>query len=68
MKPDNTKQLYALHAQASALVAQLEAIIESESTEECQHENAIDRSTMGQAAGTRMFCPDCEAVFSRTDG
>ena len=65
MKPENSKQLLALHAIASALVAQVEAIIGSENDGECQHENAVDRSTMGQEPGTRMYCPDCEVEFSK---
>jgi hypothetical protein len=66
MKPDSTKQLFALHAQASAMVAQLEAIIDAENTE-CQHENAVDIGTMGMAVGERMHCNDCGETFSRIE-
>jgi hypothetical protein len=67
IKESTAKQLLALHAQASAMVAQIEAIIEAENGDECQHENAEDQSTMGMAPQSRMWCPDCNAYFSRIE-
>jgi len=62
---DTTKQLIALHAQCSAMVMQLEALIDAEDSGECRHENAIDQSVMGQRPGERMFCQDCNQYFSK---
>lgn len=68
MKPDNIKTIIALHAQCSAMVQLLEAIIDSEDSGECQHEHAMDVGTMGMAPGERMLCQDCEQIFSKIEG
>ena len=61
MKPDMIKQLVALHAQCSAMVQQLEAIIDVEV--ECPHEDIEDLSTMGQQPRTHYVCRDCGQEF-----
>jgi len=68
MKPDTIKTLIALHAQCSAMVQLLEAIIDTEDSGECPHEHATDMGTMGMAPGERMFCNDCQQYFSRIEG
>lgn len=68
MKSDTIKQLVALHAQASAMVQQIEALIDVEDAGECQHENSVDQSTMGMAPGARIYCNDCGQYFSRIEG
>jgi hypothetical protein len=68
MKPDTVKQLIALHAQASAMVQQIEALIDVEEAQGCQHENAHDCSTMGMRPRQEMFCPDCNQTFDGSEG
>ncbi len=65
MKHDHLTQLVALHAQLSAAVKQIEAMVDA--GEECQHEDAKDLSTMGMPPGSRMQCNDCGAIFSRSE-
>jgi hypothetical protein len=67
MKPDTVKQLIALHAQASAMVQQIEALIDMEEAGECQHENAEDQSRMGMKPRQVMYCPDCNQTFDGSE-
>ncbi len=70
MKPDTLKALMALHAQVEGIRLSIESLIESEGGEivrECSHEHAIDHSTMGMTSGSRMWCPDCNEYFSRSE-
>jgi hypothetical protein len=67
VKPDTTKQLIALHAQCSAMVQLLEALIDSEDSGICRHEHAVDVGTMGTPPGSRMHCNDCGEYFSRIE-
>jgi hypothetical protein len=68
MKPDNLKALLALHAQCSAMVSQLESIIDAEHGEEgCPHENFEDHSLFGMKAQEHLYCLDCKQYFSKEE-
>jgi len=67
MKPETIKALTALHAQVSAMVLQIESLLDAEESQECQHENAEDQSTMGTPPGSNVWCPDCKQYFSKIE-